>query len=592
MPPSDGELIARTLSGDPAAFTRLVDRYRNAACATAFGILRHPDDAQDAAQEAFVQAYLRLGQLRHPDRFGPWLRRVVARVCLERLRRARPALSLDEMEASGRSVAVAGPEASLERFAVRDALGQLSEVQRLTVTLHYLGGYSHEEIARHLEIPLPTVRSRLQHAKRRLREEMTEMLADAMQNPPDPTFTRRTVEEALRRAEEEERAHHKGDALRACDEALAALEALEPTPEGKRLKMDALWKKGGLTTENREETVRFFEAAIAIAEDLGDEKEVARKLLWLANNLAGEEAERAETCLQRAMEIFERTGDPGGQAEAHLWLGNKRVNQGRIAEGKRHFERALPLFESVQSFDYAGVCRAVLRNIAEVGEERYPKLGAWHAWCNGLDERDGAVLHGNQPGSTTRVLGDDTPPQLLLGSIFTAAATVNRILIDDAMPAGSGWCSEVYSYSNAPLWGELKILSDRERVEVPAGTFENCLLVEIAVTKTDRPDDAPEEAKRHNEEYNLGVRRFWYAPGVGLVQMYDRRDGGKEGTLQLRDYEVNGGAHPYLPLALGNAWTYGWADLPEEWVSKEAYRVAYHHGERWHLEAWGYWYRL
>jgi len=66
----DSELVKRALAGQRSAFAELVDRYRDAACAVAYHYLGDFEEAQDAAQEAFVRAYLRLRQLREPGKFG------------------------------------------------------------------------------------------------------------------------------------------------------------------------------------------------------------------------------------------------------------------------------------------------------------------------------------------------------------------------------------------------------------------------------------------------------------------------------------------------------------------------------------------
>ena len=69
-------LVERVIVGDRDAFAGLVDRYRDAACAVAYSYFGGFDDVQDAVQEAFVQAYCQLHQLREPAKFGPWLRRI------------------------------------------------------------------------------------------------------------------------------------------------------------------------------------------------------------------------------------------------------------------------------------------------------------------------------------------------------------------------------------------------------------------------------------------------------------------------------------------------------------------------------------
>src|SRR3954452_19483397 len=78
---NDADLVRRARQGDTEAFTLLVERYRDAIYGLAFHELHDFEDARDVAQEAFIQAYLHLDQLRDPDRFGPWLRQVTVNQC-------------------------------------------------------------------------------------------------------------------------------------------------------------------------------------------------------------------------------------------------------------------------------------------------------------------------------------------------------------------------------------------------------------------------------------------------------------------------------------------------------------------------------
>lgn len=245
MRTEDGELVRRTLMGDQPAFAELVNRYRDAACGVAYHYLGGFDDAQDAVQEAFVHAYLRLNQLSDPGKFAPWLRRITANACADLLRRRGDRLiSLDEEEERAMSDSEQDPERLAARRVVRQALERLPEKTRLVVTLFYIDGYSHEEVAGFLEVPVNTVRSRLRRAKQQLREEMMDMVTDVLtEGKPDPQFTKRVVDEALRRAEESRKAHAAGDALCHYDEALEAVEKLPPGEEQQRLKMDVLYKR-------------------------------------------------------------------------------------------------------------------------------------------------------------------------------------------------------------------------------------------------------------------------------------------------------------------------------------------------------------
>jgi tetratricopeptide (TPR) repeat protein len=209
-------------------------------------------------------------------------------------------------------------------MVVREALCQLSEKTRLTVTLYYISGRSHAEIARFLEIPLNTVRSRLQHAKRQLREEMMAMAADVLnEGKPGPQFTRRVVKEALRRAAKSEQAHALGEALGHYDDALTALDGLAPTAEHQRLKMEALRKKAAASrfTRGFEEANRLYEQSLAVAEELGDRKSQADKLMLLGTHAL--EQEKARDCFNRALKIYREIDAAAEQGECLYWLGTQ-----------------------------------------------------------------------------------------------------------------------------------------------------------------------------------------------------------------------------------------------------------------------------
>ena len=103
MTPSDAELIALTLVGDTQAFGTLVARYQGSAHGLAYAIVADWTEAEDLAQAAFLRAYLQLGQLREPEKFAPWLRRVLTTTCLNWLETNRPerrraVVDIDELD--------------------------------------------------------------------------------------------------------------------------------------------------------------------------------------------------------------------------------------------------------------------------------------------------------------------------------------------------------------------------------------------------------------------------------------------------------------------------------------------------------------
>jgi RNA polymerase sigma-70 factor (ECF subfamily) len=164
-------LVTRTLAGDRDAFGVLVTRYAPQARRVARAVLGDPDDADDAAQDGFLSALVKLAQYDPRRAFGPWLMRIVANAATDRRRRrtVRRAEPLDTGLAGGgpRPDAMAVRSELSDRL--RSALHELPERRRTAVILFDVEGYSHAEIAGILGIPEGTVRSEVFHARRRLR---------------------------------------------------------------------------------------------------------------------------------------------------------------------------------------------------------------------------------------------------------------------------------------------------------------------------------------------------------------------------------------------------------------------------------------
>ncbi len=169
------DLIRRCRAGDEEAFAILFDQYKNLVYKTAYLLLDSSEDAEDALQEVFLQVHRSLA------RFDPakgnlttWLYRLTVNHCLNRRRKGRSApLPLDDALLSSVPHDGPSPDDQIdEREALRHALAQLTEKQRTLVILRYYGGLSYAEIAQVLDIPVGTVRSRLNQATRMLRKRM------------------------------------------------------------------------------------------------------------------------------------------------------------------------------------------------------------------------------------------------------------------------------------------------------------------------------------------------------------------------------------------------------------------------------------
>ena len=161
--------------GEVEALAELARRYRPSLYAAAMALLRDRDAAADAVQETFLVALTRLGDLRDPQAVGGWLRSVLRNSCLMQLRQAHPDVPFDDPAVPA---ATPGPEQVLDGNALRDevwtGLEALAEEERVTLVLrHFTRCSSYEAIAAVTAVPVGTVRSRLNRARRRLLHALT-----------------------------------------------------------------------------------------------------------------------------------------------------------------------------------------------------------------------------------------------------------------------------------------------------------------------------------------------------------------------------------------------------------------------------------
>ena len=176
-------LVLRAQGGDAAAYGELVTMHEGAAFRVAYLLLGSASDAEDAAQEGFVRAYLALARFRAGEPFRPWLLQVVGNEARNRRRAlGRRAGMLDRAVRAVRGDVVSGavpsPESVLltgEAHAeVREALGRLRDEERLVVACRYLMELSEAETAAALGIPPGTVKSRSYYALHALRAALEE----------------------------------------------------------------------------------------------------------------------------------------------------------------------------------------------------------------------------------------------------------------------------------------------------------------------------------------------------------------------------------------------------------------------------------
>jgi len=165
-------------AGDADAYELLVRRHQDLAWRTAYLIAGGAADAEDAAQEALVKAYVALPRFRPGAAFRPWLLAIVANEARNRRRaagrRANLALRVATEPAGHAPSPEAAVEAAEQRRLLVAALGRLRERDREVIACRYLLGLSEAEAAAVLDCPRGTIKSQLSRALGRLREVLAE----------------------------------------------------------------------------------------------------------------------------------------------------------------------------------------------------------------------------------------------------------------------------------------------------------------------------------------------------------------------------------------------------------------------------------
>ncbi|MGH8688436.1 MAG: RNA polymerase sigma factor [Burkholderiales bacterium] len=194
---SDSDLVGRVVAGDHSAFAPLMRRYNQTLFRAARSILRDDSEAEDAVQEAYLLAYRNMGKFRGEAKLSTWLTRIVVNEAIARMRkRARRAevIRLDgdtEMDTEAREASMSEavpqqPEQDALRAETRRLLEKridaLPDAFRTVFVLRALEDMSVEEVAKSLDIPEATVRSRFFRARGLLREALAREIDFALED--------------------------------------------------------------------------------------------------------------------------------------------------------------------------------------------------------------------------------------------------------------------------------------------------------------------------------------------------------------------------------------------------------------------------
>jgi RNA polymerase sigma-70 factor (ECF subfamily) len=162
---SDRDLVGRFQAGDSEAFVELMRRHERRVYNVAFRMLGRQEDARDVTQDAFLSCYRHLASFRGDSAFSTWIHRITMNACYDLLRKRPPMLSLDDELGPEPPPS---PDHADQAAAATDVQRALMEVPpdfRVVLILHEVQDVPVEDIARALELPIGTVKSRLHRGR-------------------------------------------------------------------------------------------------------------------------------------------------------------------------------------------------------------------------------------------------------------------------------------------------------------------------------------------------------------------------------------------------------------------------------------------
>lgn len=169
--------LDRCAEGDERAIRWILNRYRDRVVRLATHVLHNPREAEDIAQEAFVKAFRQIKNFRGESGFYAWLYRIVINLCLDRMRRK---CMTSETSLEGTLPILVSCEPDVEkRLIVEQVLDSLTPPMRAALVLREMEGLEYSEIALVLNIPVGTVRSRLNTAREQFRRRWTAIQEEA-----------------------------------------------------------------------------------------------------------------------------------------------------------------------------------------------------------------------------------------------------------------------------------------------------------------------------------------------------------------------------------------------------------------------------
>lgn len=511
----DDFLVEMTLLGSDKAFEELVTRYESKVKGTAYKVTKNAFSAEDASQDAFVCAWVKLSSLKDWSKFGSWVCSIAKNCAVNLVRHyknAAPEISyelLKNTDLADELDNIADLMIQERDGRLHEAVDALSEKIGEAVKLHYFEGLSVEEIAKRLDLPTGTVKWRLSEGRRQLRKEY-----GVMEDSKNVTF----VQKVMYQVEQLKLWGLKNDKTgfeKEYRQVLKNVEDLEESIEKQFMLADVLAMGYWWIDKEANEQVfsRIKEAAEKSHNDgimqfvIGKEWKEHQgqdKIDFMENKQAPELIKNG----------FKKT-----LGYLYFWLAYELCCDSQFEKGIGYYKKVLETLTKKDEY-YAAALGAVYIEERKLKEGEMPYL--LETTAEVLQYKDGKLYAEGQPGYSYGYILND--------SVFWNCSACDNVIFDESLNEGE---SIVSSNRKNTVICKGKDFT----VETPSGKYENCVCYVF-----------------NGEYYGLTYCETYFCPQIGIVKQISHVNGICQ-EWQLKKCVINDGSE-IISFAEGNRWEY------------------------------------
>lgn len=543
---NDETLVMLTLAGEQSAYGILVERHQKAVVQAAASVTHNLFMAEDAAQDAFVTAWMKLDILEEPQKFAAWVCRIARNCALNMVMRYRSFLPLETVENRNLADGQNRDPAELylleeERDELRHRVGSLPEKVGKVIELHYFQGLSVAEIADRMRISVGTVKWQLHDGRKRIRKGLCAM---------DEKYGDTLVQRVMKKVEElklwQIRASKDGFCA-VYGDVLGEVEKLPESGDKYHALADVLMR--GWWWLPGEKNDALF-ARIKEAAQLGHNDEVMEFIVTREDSLVYEGG-RLDFIREKQIPMLEKAGFPRTLGREWFWLGYQYFREKQAEKGEEAYGKVRETLKPSDLY-YALVpyAREMEQKLSEGYREKSGKQYRLSASAAELRYIDGVPRYWKQE-------------KIVEGHLNSADLGVDDIFLNSALCDSYFWkeglaLGETYTGSDGTT---LTFVSDCEKVQAAGKTFNNCQLW----------------ATRHFSDQGCSIYRSYYKEGVGIVRHEHKLDGLTDVRI-LKSYRIAGG-EGLLPMAAGNVWEYAGEYAPDVMHANLRFQVSHADGK-------------